>query len=702
MRCTEDGLGLGLVGRVVRRHSHGSGRPALRAPHRPHRLSGLLVTTLQQQPGTRRRVCTPNRLHRRPAARPSDGSVLVHQDLRARALRGTPWGLKHRMSVTLPAIGTRGCTTEQQPSLAGPQSRRCRGHGNGRQRPEVANAGAVTSLARRHSSPGDVVTPDASLVQAASATSPEPFAIQMTDSEESDEDEPGADKDRHRGSSNDSGRAGSDRAGSSGSDNKEGAEPVEGAASDAADSAPSSPAGSDSETEPDADVSCVRARDPAAVTAAAAAAKVPGHGKVQTAIRTMDYMGRHRRLVGAAEKSQRPRGGSRAVVQTRLRIATSTSCTSGGAATAAASTAAHEMPAGDRGPPQGHAADAQTSGGVTPPAPSTSFTRCLTLTVELTSGACASGQTLPSAVPIVARSDDSGGGGSGGDDGGGGGASDGGGPSVTLISTRGSIDGVLRLGSTASLDFHVGETKRSTLLGKLGAARRRRRSGLGGAGGMKPEPEHYNYLINRLDGLEVGGSTGHSRVTVVDLQTSCAAEVTLGGAESSPQRASESTVGGMGARGWLGWDVSLLVRCRPATEIELTRQEVVEALQKAMAGTKYSYLLATIVRAKASHVPAAMIASAQARLKTLEVAKPCDEKALRRKLRWGAVTRGGGEATEVCCARPGCEVGAQHEGEFWCAQPGRRFLSVRGVGQREGGGEQGQLCAACAGSGVCV
>jgi hypothetical protein len=126
--------------------------------------------------------------------------------------------------------------------------------------------------------------------------------------------------------------------------------------------------------------------------------------------------------------------------------------------------------------------------------------------------------------------------------------------------------------------------------------------------------------------------SGSKKLTVVDLASSCAAEVIL--------RA--------------GWEARLEMVCRKATETELTRQDGIESLLKAVEGTKYSYLLAMIIKAKASHVPAALIARAQTRLKGLEVAKPCEDvKTLKKKLSWGKVTQGEGEATESCCKLEG-------------------------------------------------
>ena len=114
------------------------------------------------------------------------------------------------------------------------------------------------------------------------------------------------------------------------------------------------------------------------------------------------------------------------------------------------------------------------------------------------------------------------------------------------------------------------------------------------------------------------------------------------------------------------WQAALSVRFRPATELELTRQDATEALLKAERGTKYSALNAALIRAKASHVEAALIARAGRVLSTLEVAKPCDLPTLRKKLRWRNVTEPGPGAAEVvaaCCDRDGCTVGAPRDGE---------------------------------------
>eukprot|EP01052_Picozoa_sp_SAG31_P003636 SAG31_NODE_142_length_22669_cov_18.630040_11_plen_181_part_00 len=87
-------------------------------------------------------------------------------------------------------------------------------------------------------------------------------------------------------------------------------------------------------------------------------------------------------------------------------------------------------------------------------------------------------------------------------------------------------------------------------------------------------------------------------------------------------------------------------------------------------GTKYSALNAAIVRAKASHVEAALIARATKKLGTLEVAKPCDLQTCKKTVKWKNVTVGNGGPIENCCDMPGCTIGAKRDGELCEIQGG--------------------------------
>jgi len=206
--------------------------------------------------------------------------------------------------------------------------------------------------------------------------------------------------------------------------------------------------------------------------------------------------------------------------------------------------------------------------------------------------------------------------------------------SVQCQSYKGPISGVLKLGGDGgtSVDFHAGECKSSKLVGE------------------KQKLEERNFLVNphEYSGCTTRQCMERQRVTLVDLAKEIAAEVRMGE----------------------GWDAKLTVKLRKATEIELTRQDGTEALLKAEKGTKYSALNAAIIRAKASHVEAGLIARATKKLSTLEVAKPCDSATLKKILKWKNVTKGDGDSIIQSCELEGCLVGAPREGEVCDIEPG--------------------------------
>jgi len=196
---------------------------------------------------------------------------------------------------------------------------------------------------------------------------------------------------------------------------------------------------------------------------------------------------------------------------------------------------------------------------------------------------------------------------------------------ISCVSYKGPLSGVLRLGDKRSIDFHVGECRSSKLVGE------------------KQKLEQRNFLVNphEYTGCTTRACTERLKVTLVDLAKETAAEVSMGE----------------------GWEAKLAVKLRKATEIELTRQDGTEALLKAERGTKYSALNAAIIRAKATHVEAGLIARASKKLSTLEVAKPCDSATLKKILKWKKVTQGTGDSIISDCELDGCEVGAPREGE---------------------------------------
>eukprot|EP01043_Picozoa_sp_COSAG02_P026903 COSAG02_NODE_1563_length_11913_cov_6.216438_7_plen_859_part_00 len=205
-------------------------------------------------------------------------------------------------------------------------------------------------------------------------------------------------------------------------------------------------------------------------------------------------------------------------------------------------------------------------------------------------------------------------------------------PAIPLHSYKGPISGVLKLGGGASVDFHAGESRSSKLAGE------------------QQKLEERNFLVNPYEysGCTTRQCMERQRVTLVDLAKETAAEVRMGE----------------------GWDAKLTVVLRKATEIELTRQDGTEALLKAEKGTKYSALNAAIIRAKASHVEAGLIARSTKRLSTLEVAKPCDSFTLKKTLKWKNVTEGSGDSIIEQCNLEGCQVGASRDGELCDIEPG--------------------------------
>ena len=187
--------------------------------------------------------------------------------------------------------------------------------------------------------------------------------------------------------------------------------------------------------------------------------------------------------------------------------------------------------------------------------------------------------------------------------------------SSSFSSVSGPISGVLRVGVCA-VEFHVGETKKRELLGG------------------KLEDDERNFIKNQLDGIE------RSKVTLVDCATGDATDVSL----------SE------------GWTATLTLTCRKATAVELQRQDGTEALLRAEKGSKYSALLAQLIRARANHVEYALIDRAEKKLKQLKVVAPSSD-LMKKVLKWSKVTTGDGEAIETSCELEGCAVGAEREGE---------------------------------------
>ena len=75
-----------------------------------------------------------------------------------------------------------------------------------------------------------------------------------------------------------------------------------------------------------------------------------------------------------------------------------------------------------------------------------------------------------------------------------------------------------------------------------------------------------------------------------------------------------------------GWQASITVECRRATELEMKRQDGTEALMKAERGTKFSALHAALIRGRASHVEAALLERCEKKKMQLEVAGGANQK----------------------------------------------------------------------------
>ena len=128
---------------------------------------------------------------------------------------------------------------------------------------------------------------------------------------------------------------------------------------------------------------------------------------------------------------------------------------------------------------------------------------------------------------------------------------------------------------------------------------------------------------------------------------------------------------------------SVRVLCRRATVAEVRRAEAAEQLRDAEGGTDYAYLHGRIVNARARGVEARRLDQAQARLKTLQPDAATKEE-LVEALTWARVTADpshatGDECKRVCCARPGCGVGAPLDGQRLEFETSAAELALEGV-----------------------
>lgn len=212
--------------------------------------------------------------------------------------------------------------------------------------------------------------------------------------------------------------------------------------------------------------------------------------------------------------------------------------------------------------------------------------------------------------------------------------------SRSFCSMSGPIIGVVHSAGGTAVDFHVGESR------ALKHLQSRQKS---------KNDDETNYLISAMDGAK------RQKVTLVDTESQIATVVRISD----------------------GWQASLEVECRKATEIEIKRQKGSRQLIKATNGSKYSYLNGQIVRAKASHVEMALIEKAVAKLKTLQVSAP-DVSKLKKALKWDKTTTGASDyiPTEECTI-DGCVIGAPRVGEVLDIEGGGIELALAGCAKAQ-------------------
>jgi hypothetical protein len=180
--------------------------------------------------------------------------------------------------------------------------------------------------------------------------------------------------------------------------------------------------------------------------------------------------------------------------------------------------------------------------------------------------------------------------------------------SVTSSFISGSsncITGVLTAGASA-VEFHIGENRIKAPKGRIRA------------------PEERNLLR-----LAIDPTTERQKVTLVDTKLGVATDV----------RVSE------------GWKAELVVVCRKATTIEIQRHKAMRTLLKAEKGSKFSYLHAQIIRARAAHVELALLERASTKLKELKVVAPNAAK-LKKAFVWAKTT----QAPDATTTETRCEV----------------------------------------------
>eukprot|EP01052_Picozoa_sp_SAG31_P003637 SAG31_NODE_142_length_22669_cov_18.630040_12_plen_312_part_00 len=128
---------------------------------------------------------------------------------------------------------------------------------------------------------------------------------------------------------------------------------------------------------------------------------------------------------------------------------------------------------------------------------------------------------------------------------------------ATLVSHKGPISGVLRVGGWegGAVDFHAGESKSKINAMALGSNVK----AVGSSG--EQILAQRNFLVNphEYSGCTTRHCIERQKVSLTNLSTSTTCEISLGG----------------------GWEATLVVRSRKATELEMTRQDGTEALLKA-------------------------------------------------------------------------------------------------------------------------
>jgi len=168
------------------------------------------------------------------------------------------------------------------------------------------------------------------------------------------------------------------------------------------------------------------------------------------------------------------------------------------------------------------------------------------------------------------------------------------------------------------------------------------------ARGGKPSKEAAarNHVVGHYgldkDGAPLPDGVERQRVIVVDRKLKLAAEVRIApGAHATAQ-----------------------VAVRAAKEAELRKAEATEDLLEAETGTKFSWLHACIVKARARGAEAVLLDRASGKLKTLQVSAP-DLGKMTKALRWQLVTTpaDAADAAKCVCEREGCAVDAPLDGE---------------------------------------